>query len=91
MNKDLKKFLRNLILCILINEILQGRLTVEEAHVLIDAASDSQRIEREKRKREKQIREMNERFISVANRHGRNNIFERFRQGNIRDLRNVVD
>lgn len=91
MNKDLKKFLRNLILCILINEILQGRLTVDEAHVLIDAASEAQRIEHEKRKREKQIREMNERFIAVANRHGRNNIFERFRQGNIQNLRTSVD
>jgi len=79
MNKDLKKFLRNLILCILINEILQGRLTVDEAHVLIDAASEAQRIEYEKREREKQIREMNERFIAIRSR--RNNIFERFRQG----------
>jgi len=79
MNKDLKKFLRNLILCILINEILQGRLTVDEAHVLIDAASEAQRIEHEKREREKQIREMNERFIAIRSR--RNNIFERFRQG----------
>ena len=82
MSKEFKLFMRKLILCLLITEILKGNLTVEEAHTLIDASSEAQRIDYEKKKRAREIREMNKRFLSIGNRN--NNIFERFRQGSYR-------
>lgn len=68
MNKNFKKFLRNLIICILIKEILHDNISIEEAYILMDSASEAQRIEKEKKKRDEQIREMNERFIAIRNR-----------------------
>jgi hypothetical protein len=79
MSKELKKFIRQLILCILIKEIIQGNITIDEAHALIDASSEAQRIQYEKRKNEKKIKEMNDRFISLT---------QRFRHGNNQNEQN---
>ncbi len=74
--KHLRIFMRKLIICLIIKEILQGNLSIEEAHVLIDAASEARRLENIKKKEEeriKQISQMNNQFLSITQRFRNSN------------------
>jgi len=69
--KHFRIFMRKLIICLIIKEILQGNLSIEQAHALIDAVSEARRFEKIKKKEEqriKQISQMNNQFLSITQR-----------------------
>jgi hypothetical protein len=72
MEKSLKKFLKKLLICIIINEIIKGNITLEEVYDLIDKAAEAKRIRKREEQRLREIEESNLRFQRVVNRFNRN-------------------
>jgi hypothetical protein len=67
LKKSVKKFIYKLLVCIIIQEIVKGNITLEEVYILIDKAAEEKR-------RQELIRTENERFRRIT--RG----FERFQQ-----------
>lgn len=59
LKKTVKKFIYKLLICVIIQEIVKGNITLEEVHILIDKAA-------EERKRQELIRTENERFRRIT-------------------------
>lgn len=78
--KEIKQFLRKLLICIIINQVLQGNITLSEVYELIDKTIEAKRIrdmenmenrenrENRERSRNLQIQNMNNHFQSISQR-----------------------
>lgn len=73
LKKSIKRFFRKLLICIIINEVIKGNITLGEVYELIDKAAEAKRIRKREEKRLKEIEESNLRFQRVVNRFNRNN------------------
>lgn len=72
MKKSLKKFFKKLLICIIINEVIKGNITLEEVYDLIDKAAEAKRIRKREEQRLREIEESNLRFQRIVNRFNRN-------------------
>lgn len=59
-SKELKTFFRKILICIILQELIKGNITIVEVYNLIDKASEAKRLEQLKKGEEKKMRLINE-------------------------------
>lgn len=85
LKKAVKKFIYKLLICVIIQEIVKGNITLEEVHILIDKAA-------EERKRQELIRTENERFRRITQGVERfQQLSQRFRNNSYQSFLNSSD
>ncbi len=85
LRKAVKKFIYKLLICIIIQEVVKGNITLEEVNILIDKAAEEKR-------RQDFIRTENERFRRIAQGLGRfQQLSQRFRNDSYQSFLNSND
>jgi hypothetical protein len=85
LKKAVKKFIYKLLICIIIQEIVKGNITLEEVYILIDKAAEEKR-------RQELIQSENERFRRITQGVGRfQQLSRRFRNNSYQSFLNSND
>ena len=85
LKNEVKKFIYKLLICVVIQEIVKGNITLEEVHILIDRAA-------EERKKQDLIRTENERFRRITQGAVRfQQLSQRFRNNSYQSFLNSND
>lgn len=85
LKKNVKKFIYKLLICVIIQEIVKGNITLEEVYILIDRAA-------EERKKQDFIRTENERFRRITQGAERfQQLSQRFRNDSYQSFLNSSD
>jgi hypothetical protein len=66
--KHLKIFLTKLLICLIIKSILEGKITIEEVHAIIDQIAIAKQIKKRERERQRLIERENKRFQDICER-----------------------
>ena len=66
--KHLKIFLTKLLICFIIKSVIEGRITIEEVHTIIDQIAIAKQIRKRERERQRLIERENKRFQDICER-----------------------
>jgi len=66
--KHLKIFLTKLLICLIIKSVIEGRITIEEVHAIIDQIAIAKQIKKRERERQRLIERENKRFQDICKR-----------------------
>jgi hypothetical protein len=64
--KHLKVFLTKLLICFIIKSVIEGRITIEEVHSIIDQITVAKQIRKREAERQRFIERENKRFQDVC-------------------------
>jgi hypothetical protein len=66
--KHLKIFLTKLLICFIIKSVIEGKITIEEVHAIIDQIAIAKQIKKRERERQRLIERENKRFQDICER-----------------------